>query len=149
MREGAGRRLKVARPGEGKTVEVVGDTYRFLGVGGDTDRTYMIMEATVAPGNGPPRHYHTREEEGFYVLDGELAFSADGESVRAGPGTYLNLPKKSRHTFENVGDRPARMLIFCAPAGVEDFFVAADRQPPDALIEAAARFGIQILPEDH
>jgi quercetin dioxygenase-like cupin family protein len=149
MSEGAERRIKVSHPGEGRTVEVVGDTYRFLGVGGDTDQTYAIVEATVAPGSGPPLHYHTREEEGFYVLEGEVAFTADGETVRATPGTFLNLPKDSRHSFENVGDRPARMLIVVAPAGIEDFFVAVDRQPPEVLIETAPRYGLHILPQGH
>lgn len=141
----AARKAKVTRPGEGRTVGVVGDTYRFLGIGGDTDRAYMITEVTVAPGNGPPPHFHTREEEGFYVLDGELEFTADGETVRATAGTFLNLPKGSRHRFENVGATPARMLILCAPAGIEGFFDEADGKGPEGVIEAAARYGIEIL----
>lgn len=111
------RKIKVTRPGEGAVCDVVGDTYRFLGTGGDTDATYFIMEALVPPGGGTPPHFHTREEEGFYILDGEFEFSADGETVRATAGTFLNLPRESRHFFRNVGDRPARMLILCAPAG--------------------------------
>lgn len=143
---GSGK-IKVTRPGEGATCNVVGDTYRFLGTGGDTDGTYLIMEALVPPGGGTPPHFHTREEEGFYILEGELEFTADGESVRANAGTFLNLPKESRHFFRNVGDRPARMLIFCAPAGIEAFFAAADRQGPEKVIELAARYGIHIIPE--
>lgn len=140
------RKLKVVRPGEGGTVQVVGDTYRFLAVGGDTDRTYFVMEATISPGAGPPLHVHAREEEGFYVLDGELEFHADGTTLRAGPGTFLNLPQGSRHRFQNVGDRPARMLILCAPGGIEGFFTEADGQGPEALTKIAERFGITILP---
>lgn len=142
------RKVKVVRPGEGRTVHVVGDAYRFLAVGGDTDRSYMIMESTTPPGGGPPLHYHTREEEGFYVLDGEFEFTADGETVRAGPGTFLTLPKQSRHTFRNVGETPGRMLVLCAPAGIEDFFAEADGQGPDQVVAAAARHGIHIIPPE-
>jgi mannose-6-phosphate isomerase-like protein (cupin superfamily) len=142
------RKLKVVRPGEGRTVHVVGDTYRFLAVGGDTDRGYFLMEATTPPGGGPPLHYHTREEEGFYILDGEFEFAADGETVRAGPGTFLTLPKLSRHMLKNVGDRPGRMLVLCAPAGIEDFFAAGDGQGSEELVAAAARHGIHIIPPE-
>lgn len=143
---GGGRRMTVVRPGEGATVNVVGDTYRFLAFGGDTDRRYFLLEAEVPPGAGPPPHRHAREEEGFYVLDGAFEFEADGEVVRAGPGTFLNLPTGSLHRFRNVGDRPGRLLILCAPAGIEAFFAAADGQGPERLVELAARHGIEVPP---
>jgi quercetin dioxygenase-like cupin family protein len=145
---GGARKIKVTRPGEGQMCNVVSDTYRFLGTGGDTDAAYFIMEAQVPPGGGTPPHVHTREEEGFYVLEGELEFTADGESVRTGAGTFVNLPKGSRHFFRNVGERPARMLILCAPAGIERFFAAADGQGPEQLAGLAARYGIRVLPPD-
>jgi quercetin dioxygenase-like cupin family protein len=142
---GRERKIKVTRAGEGAVCNVVGDTYRFLGTG-DTDATYFLMEAVVPPGGGTPPHLHTREEEGFYILDGEFEFTADGESMRAGTGTFVNLPKESRHFFRNVGKRPARMLILCAPAGIEGFFAAADGQGPEKVVELATRYGIHILP---
>jgi quercetin dioxygenase-like cupin family protein len=144
----AKRRATVVRPDEGTVVHVVGDTYRFLGVGADTGSQYFVMEATVPPGGGPPPHVHAREEEGFYVLDGEIDFEAEGRRLRAGPGTYLNMPKGGAHAFRNNGERPARMLVFCAPAGIEDFFVEADSKGPEVLVEIAARYGITILPPD-
>lgn len=140
------RKAKVTRPGEGQTVHVVGDTYRFLGTGGDTDRAYMILEAIVPPGGGPPPHYHTREEEAFYILEGEIEFQAGEAVIQGTPGTFVNVPKNLPHGFKNVSDRPARMLILCAPAGIETFFAEADGQEPEVLIAAAARYGIHILP---
>ena len=50
---------------EGRTVGVVGDIYRFLAVGEDTDGRYAVWEAIVPPGGGPPPHVHSREEESF------------------------------------------------------------------------------------
>lgn len=141
-----GREVRVTRPGEGVLVEVAGDSYRLLAVGADTDRSYMIMEAHVPPGGGPPLHSHSREEEGFYVLEGEITFEADGATIVAGPGTSLNLPKGSRHRFSNRSDHLARMLIYCAPAGVEAMFQAADGRPPEDLAPICERYGITIFP---
>jgi quercetin dioxygenase-like cupin family protein len=143
---GTPRETKVTRPGKGRSVQVIGDSYRLLAISGDAAGGYMIMEATIPPGAGPPLHVHAREDEGFYVLEGQVEFQADGQTLRAGPGTFLNLPKGSRHRFQNVSDRAARMLILCAPGGIEDFFVEADGQGPEALVAIAERYGITIFP---
>ena len=141
----AGRQVTIVRPGHGQTVTVAGDEYRFLGTGAGTDGCYFVMAATVPPGGGPPPHMHAREEEGFYVLDGELDFTAEDKTLRLGPGNYINMPKGTPHAFKNNTERPARMLITCAPAGIEHFFAEADGKPPEALAEIAARYGITIL----
>src|SRR5437660_3040492 len=109
-------------PGQGRTVAVVGDVYRFLATGEDTDGRYALWEAIVPPGGGPPPHIHSREEEGFYVLDGEIALMVDGQRFVASAGTFANLPRGSLHAFRNETDRPARMLISVAPAGLEQMF---------------------------
>jgi uncharacterized cupin superfamily protein len=142
----AGRQVTVMRPEQGPTVRVAGDLYRLLGTGAGTDAGYVLLEAQVPPGGGPPPHMHAREEEGFYVLEGEIDFTAEGKTLRAGPGTYLNMPKTTPHSFRNNTEAPARMLIVCAPAGIEHFFAEADGKAPDGLAEVAARYGITILP---
>ena len=64
---------------ESRAVSVVGDVYRFLATGEDTDGKYALWEAVVPPGGGPPPHVHSREEEGFYVLEGEITFQVAEE----------------------------------------------------------------------
>src|ERR1700710_2605568 len=59
---------------KGRTIAIVGDVYRFLATGDETDGKYAIWEAIVPPGGGPPPHVHSREEEGFYILEGEITF---------------------------------------------------------------------------
>ena len=140
-----GRQVTIVRPGHGQTVTVAGDEYRLLGTGGGTDGSYFVMAATVPPGGGPPPHMHAREEEGFYVLDGEIDFTAEDKTLRLGPGSYVNMPKGTPHAFRNNTEHAARMLITCAPAGIEHFFIEADGKPPEALGEIAARYGITIL----
>ena len=109
-------------PPKGRTVAVVADVYRFLATGEDTNGRYALWEAIVPPGGGPPPHVHSREEEGFYVLDGEITLTVNGEKVVAGPGTFANMPVGSVHTFRNETGRPARLLISVTPAGLERMF---------------------------
>lgn len=70
------RRSILRNPTEGHTIAVVGDVYRFLATSDDTHGTYSTWEAIVPPGGGPPPHVHSREEEGFYILEGEITLQA-------------------------------------------------------------------------
>ena len=108
------------KPAEGRTVAVVGDVYRFLATGEDTNGTYALWEALVPPGGGPPPHVHSREEEGFYVLEGEITFTVNGERVVAPAGTFANMPVGMLHSFKNESARPAKMLISVAPRMVRE-----------------------------
>ena len=38
----------------------------------DTNGTFLLVEGVLAPGTEPPPHVHTREDELFYVLEGEF-----------------------------------------------------------------------------
>jgi quercetin dioxygenase-like cupin family protein len=147
----------IREPGEGRTIGVVGDTYRFLATGEDTGGRYALWEAVVPPGGGPPPHVHSREEEGFFVLEGEITFTVGGERVVALAGTFANMPVGTPHSFRNESDRPARMLISVAPAGLESMFFecgvpvapGATAAPPtkeeiDRLLEVAPGYGVEI-----
>src|SRR5271156_6607612 len=107
---------------EGRTIAVVGDVYRFLATGKETNGKYAIWEAIVPPGGGPPPHVHSREEEGFYVLEGEITIHIGGQRLLATAGMFANMPVGTPHSFKNESDRTARMLISVAPAGLEQMF---------------------------
>jgi quercetin dioxygenase-like cupin family protein len=149
--------------GVGRRVAIVGDIYRYLVTGEDTDGKYALIEATVPPGGGPPLHVHSRETEGFYILDGEMAFQvAEGDGLKtivATPGTSLTLPPGVKHAFHNATDRDARMLILVAPAGLEKMFLevgveltdpaatapAKSKEEIERLLAAAPRYGIELF----
>src|SRR5215470_3768114 len=107
---------------EGRTIAVVGDIDRFLATGEDTNGKYALWETIVPPGGGPPPHVHSREEEGFYVLEGEITFQIGEERLVATAGTFANMPVGTPHSFKNESNRSARMLISVAPAGLERMF---------------------------
>jgi mannose-6-phosphate isomerase-like protein (cupin superfamily) len=147
---------------EGRTIAVVGDVYRFLATGDDTNGKYAMWEAIVPPGGGPPPHVHSREEEGFYILEGEIILQIGDERVVATAGMFANMPVGTPHSFKNESNRPAKMLISVAPAGLEQMFfevgvpvaqAATTASPPtkeeiEKLLAIAPRYGIEIrLPE--
>jgi quercetin dioxygenase-like cupin family protein len=148
----------IRKPGEGRTLAIVGDVYRFLATGEDTAGTYAMWEAIVPPGGGPPPHVHTREEEGFYILEGEITFQINDERLVATAGMFANMPVGTPHSFKNESDRPARMLISVAPAGLERMFFefgvplaegTTSASPPtmeeiEKLLAIAHKFGIEI-----
>jgi quercetin dioxygenase-like cupin family protein len=115
-------RTHVSRVGEGDMIDVVGDRYRFVVQGEHTAGRYAMWEAIVYPGGGPPPHLHQREDEGFYVLEGELSFFTPEASFKAVSGHYVHLPVGGRHWFWNETDQPVRVLIFAIPAGLEKMF---------------------------
>jgi glyoxylate utilization-related uncharacterized protein len=102
---------------------------------------------------------HSREEEGFFVLDGEITFRVGNERVVASAGMYVNVPIGTPHGFKNESKHLARMLITLAPAGLEEMFAefgiplqpgATTALPPtDAeiqkLLVLAPKYGIEIL----
>ena len=151
-------RFLLRRPDEGRTIAIVGDIYRFLAVGEDTDGRYALWEAVVPPGGGPPPHVHSREGEGFYVLEGEITLVVGDERLIASAGMFANMPVGTPHSFKNESGKPARMLISVAPAGLERMFFevgvslpegATTALPPtqeeiDRLLAVAPKYGIEI-----
>jgi len=75
--------------------------------------------ARLEPGErGAAPHIHLEHVDGFYVVEGELAFviGPDVEVVRAGAGTFVMVPPHVVHGFDNESDGTARWLNFHAPS---------------------------------
>lgn len=150
-------------PAQGRTIAVVGDVYRFLATSSETDGKYALWEAIVPPGGGPPPHVHSREEEGFFILEGEITFQIDGKRVVATAGMFANMPVGTPHSFKNESNGTARMLISVAPAGLEEMFFecgvpltegATTAHPPtkeeiDKLLAIAPQYGVEIRLPGH
>jgi Cupin domain len=85
-------------PGEGDAFSAVGDVYRVLASGRQTGNVYALSEIRVSPNNGPPPHIHSREDESFFVLEGEVEFQVGDEKITALPGTFI----QGREAFHTV-----------------------------------------------
>ena len=110
----------------------------------------------IPPGGGPPPHVQTKEEEAFYILEGEITFWVDDQEVVAPKGTYINMPKGVKHNFKNQTNNNGRILFFFAPAGIEGMFdeMVADEEMAnnpekmiDALNKVGQKYGVKFLEE--
>ena len=128
------------RPGEGTSAWLLGELYTIKVTGAETGGAFAVVEQMTPPdAPGPPPHRHHRTDETFYVLEGDLEFSADGATVRAGAGSVVRVPRGLLHTYRNVGASPTRQIVVIAPAGFERFFVEAGEVTDDPTLPPAGQ----------
>ena len=135
----------------------------FLATGKETRGQIALLEQVTRKGNVPPPHIHHKEDETFYVLEGEMTFSVGDQTIRATPGTMVFLPRDVVHSF-TIDSEEVRLLVLLAPAGLEDFFkelsVPAPSMtlPPPAeityseiqkMMALAPKFGFEIVLPKH
>jgi quercetin dioxygenase-like cupin family protein len=123
-----------------------------------TDGRVAVIEHLAPQGMGSPLHVHSREDEWFYILEGELTFWVGGQVIDAPAGSFVYGPRNVPHTFV-VSSPEARFLLVTEPAGFESFVrtLAEPAQtislppratePPDLdrLTAVAAEYGLEIL----
>ena len=110
-----------------------------------TGGRYAVMEQVLKPGEGPPPHIHTREDEVFYIAQGEFDILLGDRTIRAKAGDVLDAPRNVRHTYHCVGDATGTIVFLTYPAGIERFFAKAAKIAPsemEKLFELAADFGL-------
>ena len=119
---------------------------------------YALIEMHTPPGDQPPLHVHRDEDEGFYVLEGEVCLWAGEERILLRAGQFANAPAGVPHTYRVVSDEKARILVTSPTGDFVRFVLAygepAERHelpvvegPPDAerLGRLAAEHGIDLL----
>jgi quercetin dioxygenase-like cupin family protein len=85
----------------------------------DTGGQMTIVEVTEHSGAEAPLHVHHRDDEGFWILEGEITFEVGDETIEASAGDFVFGPRDIPHRF-TVGDRGCRMLFILVPGGIED-----------------------------
>jgi mannose-6-phosphate isomerase-like protein (cupin superfamily) len=134
----------------------------FLATAEDTQGQFALIESVARKGNVPPPDIHHREEETFYVLEGEMTVAVGGRTVRATPGTMVIVPRHTVHSFA-IESEQLRVLTLLTPAGMEGWFKefsvpapAMTLPPPEEpsyseiqkMLAAAPKFGIEfVLPK--
>ena len=134
-------------------LNVVGEPTLVKVTASDTGGAFALFHLVAPPLTGPPLHRHSREDETFYVLEGELVFEIDGARSTVGAGGTVFLRRGVPHRYQNFTTTDARLLIAVTPGGFHDFFVelsaatpAGGGVPPmDVLQQIDARFGIETL----
>jgi quercetin dioxygenase-like cupin family protein len=115
----------LVRANEGRTLHAFGHAIMVLLDGEQTDGKYTAFLNITPPGCGPGPHYHEREDEWFYVVEGRVSFLLNGTWTDLFPGDCVHSPRGTVHGFKNHTDQPIRVFINIAPAGFEHFFAEA------------------------
>lgn len=142
----------VVPPGSRPVLRAFGEEVIVHLGGEETGGQFTMFTNISPPGGGPPPHYHAREDEWFYPLEGRVEFFRDGEWIEVPMGTVVYIPRGEVHGFRNPGDQPLKMLIHTAPSGFETFFARchdefAKSEGPDMprVLEISAEHGIHFV----
>jgi quercetin dioxygenase-like cupin family protein len=99
----------------------------------DTGGQLTIVEVTEHPGVEAPLHVHHRDDEGFWILEGEVTFYVGDQTIEASAGDYVFGPRDIPHRF-TVGPRGCRMLFIMVPGGFEDLVRATSEPAPSRTL---------------
>jgi len=136
-----------------------GDYYTFLVTGEESGGSMFAMDCVIGAGGGPPPHRHLAEDELFYVLEGAVTFTMDGETRVVGAGESVFVPRGAAHSYVNSAETTARMLAIYTPAGMEGWFLEVctpvsdtSASPPpvtpeliERMLEAGPRHNVEWL----
>ena len=101
----SGREVAYFPPGQGsRSLWVFGELGVCKTKSEQTGGAYSLFEVVTQPGSGPPPHVQHREDESFYVLEGEYEFLVEGRTLRAGTGSLLYVPRDNLYAHRNVGE---------------------------------------------
>ena len=151
------RAPKLVPPGGGLPIWWMGDDrITFQATSSDTAGAYAFW-VDEPPGRvGPPKHVHSREEEGFYVIEGEVDFYAGDIYTLLTKDSFIALPKGIPHSWINISTGNAKLITFTAGAGNEGIFLtlgAPGAGPPgpratlplDEINARTLRYGVTYL----
>ena len=102
---------------EGPAYWMVGILWVVLATGEQTGGAYSLMWQLCPRRSGPGPHYHDHDQQVF-GMDGEITYLAGGEELKAGPGSFVLIPRGTVHSFR-VDSETATLLNSYTPAGFE------------------------------
>lgn len=136
----------VSKPGQGERLNFMGQVSLVRATGDQTGGVLSLTETRTPKGGGPPRHVHSREDEAYFVLDGEYSFTIGDETTVCPPGTFVFAPRGVPHGY--VANVSSRHIGLVMPPGFERFLHDAGEAAiagPQAIASVAARYGVTIL----
>ena len=152
-------------PKEGQDLSVVGDNYRLLITGRETENAFSIIDMLIPPGGGPGPHAHASFQESFYVIEGEIVVRSETQTYIAKAGAFVSIPKGGAiHSFKNESNATTHILCIVVSAGLEEFFKEVGVpveygkfSPPPVMDEAAGKkmeaiakkYNQEIFPPDY
>lgn len=134
----------------------------FLTTAEETGGAFTLIKCVMRRGFEPPMHVHTKEEESYFILEGEVMYDAGDKKIHARPGDFVQLKRSVPHRFSMITET-ATFLLIITPSGFEEMFfqfsqpAQALELPPlptgrpgkeffDRMNEVNTRLGVTMLP---
>ncbi|MBT8384607.1 MAG: cupin domain-containing protein [Bacteroidia bacterium] len=141
---------KIVLNKEGKILNVIGDIQTHKLLGSDTNNQIVEWVNEVEPGVGIPPHIHTREDEIFRVIKGQVEMMIENRTVILNEGDMAFAPKNIVHSWKIVGNKKASMCTSAFPAGIEIMFNELNELPPgppdfEKVANICANYGIRFV----
>jgi mannose-6-phosphate isomerase-like protein (cupin superfamily) len=135
MNEDVAARAYGLKEGEGEARWWIGGMATMKATGKETGGHYALVEV-LDPEGPQPLHVHHREDEGFWILEGEVTFEVGDQTIKASPGSFVFGPKDVPHRY-TVESGPARILFVLSPAGFEDLIYATSEPAKEITLPPA------------
>jgi len=143
---------KFATPQDGRSFRTFDHTMRVLLSAEETAGSIAVYEDVVPPGSGVAVHMQTREEEFFFVLEGQFEFMVGERIAVVEPGTLVFVPRDTKHAFKNIGTKEGRLLTWNTPGGHERFLeelgetAHSDGHTEESLAAVSRKHGVVFFP---
>ena len=121
------------RASVGESVWYMGSLLTLHATAAETAGQFGLVEFLAKPGSEPPFHLHEREDELFFVIEGEVDYLLPDKTIPAGPGTSVFLPRGIPHSFR-IRTEQAKFLVLVTPGGFEGYFRELSRPAEAATI---------------
>ena len=107
-----------------------GTSFTLIESAADSGGKRIEFEVTMASGaQGPPKHFHPRQDESWKVIEGELALFVEDGWRTVGAGESLSIPPNTIHTFRNRSSGDVRFRDIHEPAlDFQEYIEALHRQ---------------------
>jgi quercetin dioxygenase-like cupin family protein len=144
--------MAFARTADTPAIQVLADQLRLLLRSADSPSRMSVMVVDVPPGGGVPPHSHDTEEEGYFVLQGELTLTVGAQTRSLGAGDFGHVPPRTVHGYMNRAQEPVRFLAWTVGGPIDEFFEAMSQRvtqmPRDsaAMQQLTAQYGVTMGP---
>lgn len=143
------------RAGQGPELDMGDHSAQVLLGKEQTGGQFSLFDILADYEGGVPPHIHSREDETFYILEGQFSFVAGGQLLLAGPGDTVFAPRNIAHTWKCISPAGGRAILVVTPGGFENFLSEIQGFMPPmtearraGLFDTAHRYGLLMLPRN-
>jgi len=79
------------------------------------DDQLSVIEELMPPGAAEIRHHHTKAQQFFFILSGEILMEVEGETTLVAAGSGIRVLPGKKHQIRNPSSTTVRLLVISHP----------------------------------